>query len=68
MAVQGAPSSYSSLISFSATILSVSFDFPRNTVAYVPSPSLSNFIYDSILPKPISLLIINRYIFRFLKN
>ncbi|TNN82113.1 hypothetical protein EYF80_007759 [Liparis tanakae] len=36
MAVHGAPSSCSSLISFSATRLSVSLLLPLNTVAYVP--------------------------------
>ena len=54
IAVQGAPSSNSSRISFKATIFSVNLDFPLNTVAYVPSPSLSNLVYDSNLPKPIS--------------
>ena len=36
IAVQGAPSSCSSLISFRATRLSVSLLLPLNTVAYVP--------------------------------
>lgn len=44
MAVHGAPSSCSSLISFSATRLSVSRDLPLNTVAYVPCNQTNNSI------------------------
>lgn len=54
IAVQGAPSSCSSRISFNATRFSVSLLRPLNTVAYVPSPSLPSFTYVSSFPKPMS--------------
>lgn len=54
MAVHGAPSSYSSLISFRATRLSVSLLRPLNTVAYVPyththTHSIDNTLFQSII-------------------